>query len=121
MALLLIMLFLVIIIFWGIPYLCFRLAFYAPKPKNGERPDVPLPDNEIYAPYKEQMDAWANDVRQMPHKHYTITSFDGLTLHGNFYEYAPGAPIELMFHGYRGSAIRDLSGGVARCFALNRS
>ena len=121
MPLLLILLAVLVLIFWIIPYICFRIAFYAPKPKNGERPEAPLPNSEVYAPYKEQMDAWAREVRQMPHRHFTITSFDGLTLHGNFYEYAPGAPMELMFHGYRGSAMRDLSGGVARCFALKRS
>ena len=121
MPLLLILVGLGILLILGIPYLCFRLAFYVPKPKNGIHPDVPLPDGEIYEPYREQMEAWAEEVSQMPHEHFTIQSFDGLTLHGNFYEYAPGATIELMFHGYRGSAKRDLSGGVARCFALNRS
>ena len=121
MFLLLTMLFLLILIFWIIPYIFFRITFYAPKPQNGGRPDVPLPDNEVYAPYKEMMDNWVQEVRQMPHRHFTITSFDGLTLHGNYYEYAPGAPTELMFHGYRGSAMRDLSGGVARCFALKRN
>ena len=57
----------------------------------------------------------------MAHKEVSITSFDGLTLYGKFYEYAPGAPIELMFHGYRGSAERDLAGGVQRCFQVGRS
>ena len=42
-------------------------------------------------------------------------------LFGTYYEYAPNAPIEILFHGYRGTAERDLSGGVARCFALGRS
>jgi fermentation-respiration switch protein FrsA (DUF1100 family) len=50
-----------------------------------------------------------------------ITSFDGLVLRGRYYEYAPGAPIELMLHGYRGESERDMSGGVQRCFALGRS
>ena len=57
----------------------------------------------------------------MPHEHFSIRSFDGLTLRGNYYEYAPDAPIELMFHGYRGNAERDLCGGVQRCFALGHS
>ncbi len=48
-------------------------------------------------------------------------SFDGLKLYGKFYEYAPGAPMEIMFHGYRGCAEKDLSGGVQRCFTLKRS
>lgn len=121
MTLVLILLSLGILLFLLITLVLFHIAFYVPKPKNGKHPEVPLPDNEIYQPYKEQMDAWAQEVSRMPHKHFTITSFDGLTLHGNFYEYAPNAPIELMFHGYRGSARRDLSGGVARCFALKRS
>ena len=110
-----------ILLFLAIPMVCFLFAFYVPKPKDGIHQDVPLPDGEIYKPYRKQMEAWAQKVSQMPHEHFTIQSFDGLTLHGNFYEYAPGAPIELMFHGYRGSAKRDLSGGVERCFALKRS
>ena len=57
----------------------------------------------------------------MPHEDFWITSFDGLKLHGKFYEYAPGAPIELMFHGYKGNSDRDLCGGVQRCFKLGRS
>ena len=118
---LLILIFLGILIFVIIPLICFHITFYVPKPKNGIHPEVPLPNNEVYAPYKAMMDGWTQDVLKMPHEHFTITSFDGLELHGNFYEYAPGAPIELMFHGYRGSALRDLSGGVARCFALKRS
>ena len=121
MPFLLILLIFAILLFVGVPLFCFRFAFYVPKPKNGIHQDVPLPDGEIYEPYREQMATWAQEVSRMPHEHYTIQSFDGLTLHGNFYEYAPGAPIELMFHGYRGSAKRDLSGGVARCFALKRS
>ena len=57
----------------------------------------------------------------MPHEEFEITAFDGLKLRAKFYEYAPGAPIELMFHGYRGSAERDLSGGIERCFRVRRS
>ena len=57
----------------------------------------------------------------MPHEDFYITSFDGTKLHGRFYEYTPGAPIELMFHGYRGNGDRDLCGGVQRCRKLGRS
>ena len=57
----------------------------------------------------------------MPQEHLQIVSEDGLVLRGTYYEYAPGAPIELMFHGYRGTAERDLCGGVQRCFRLGHS
>ncbi len=100
-------------------YICFRMAFYAPrKPESGE---FSLPDGKIYEAYREQMTAWAMQVRNMPCEDMEIVSFDGLILRGKFYEYAPDAPIELMFHGYRGKAERDLCGGVQRCFALGRS
>ena len=104
----------------AIAYVCYRMAFYVPPRKAGE-PTKPLPLGEIYAPYLPQMKLWKEEMDNLPHEQLQVTSFDGLTLYGNFYEYAPGAPIELMFHGYRGSAQRDLCGGVQRCFALERS
>jgi fermentation-respiration switch protein FrsA (DUF1100 family) len=44
-----------------------------------------------------------------------------LRLCGKYYEYAPNAPIEIMFPGYRGVAQRDLCGGVQRAFSLGHS
>ena len=104
-----------------ISYLCFRMAFYSP-----DRPAVPsdaidIPEGAVYEEFREDMEKWARDLRAMPHEEMSITSFDGLKLRGKFYEYAPNAPIELMFHGYRGTAERDLSGGVERCFKLGHS
>jgi len=101
-------------------YLCYRRAFYAkPRLPLGDR--IETPEGKIYDPFREHMEKWARETRAMPCENFSITSFDGLTLTGKYYEYAPGAPIELMFHGYRGSAERDLPGGVQRCFHLGRS
>ena len=102
-------------------YICFRIAFYAPLSKRAPAGTVNLPAGSVYGPFRESIEKWAQEVRAMPHEDVSITSFDGLTLWGRFYEYAPGAPIELMFHGYRGSAERDLAGGVQRCFQVGRS
>lgn len=104
-----------------IAYLCYRIAFYVPKRKPKAADVIEIPEGEIYEPYRESMERWTREVRAMPREEMSITSFDGLTLYGNYYEYAPGAPIELMFHGYRGSAERDLPGGVQRCFQVGRS
>lgn len=99
---------------------CFFLVFYsAPRKDPGDRIDIP--DGEIYEVYREQMEAWVRQTRQLPQEDVSIRSFDGLTLRGKYYEYAPGAPIELMIHGYRGSSERDMSGGVQRAFRLGRS
>ena len=101
-------------------YICFRMAFYNPKPK-GPKEEYPTPEGPVYDPFREQMISWIKEARSFPSEDCSITSFDGLTLRGRYYEYAPGAPIELMLHGYRGESERDLSGGVQRCFALKRS
>ena len=104
-----------------IAYICFYMAFFVPRHGPVAPDDYTIPVGEIYEPFRDQMVAWMKEIRAMPHEHFYITSFDGLKLHGRYYEYAPGAPIELMFHGYRGNADRDLCGGVQRCFALKRS
>ena len=101
-------------------YVCYRMAFYsAPRKPQGDQIEIPV--GEIYEVYREPMEKMAREVRAMTHKEVSIQSFDGLTLRGKYYEYAPGAPIELMFHGYRGCAERDLPGGVQRCFKVGRS
>ncbi len=100
---------------------CFFMAFYMPNCQKHPKEEYALPPGEIYKPHRAQMVAWMRHTRALPYKAYTLTSFDGLQLRGKFYEYAPGAPIELMFHGYRGLAERDLCGGVQRCFSLGYS
>lgn len=104
-----------------ISYLCFRMAFYVKEKAILGPNDFPIPDGEIYEPHRPQMVAWMKEVRSLPHREFTIRSHDGLKLYGKYFEFSPDAPIELMFHGYRGNAQRDLSGGVQRCFALKRS
>jgi len=100
-------------------YICFRMAFYADRKPSTE--EYPIPEGEIYEPYRDRMVAWMKETRAMPHEDMQIQSFDRLTLRGTYYECIPGGPIELMFHGYRGNADRDLCGGVQRCFALERN
>ena len=102
-------------------YICFRVVFYASRKEPKVREEYPVPEGKIYEPFREDMVRWIKETRQLPSQEFTITSFDGLKLRGKYYEYAPGATMELMFHGYRGNAERDLSGGVQRCFALGRN
>lgn len=102
-------------------YICFRIAFYVPPRKSVKEYPIETPEGELYEPYRKSMEKWIREARKMPQEMVAIQSFDGLTLRGKYFEYAPGAPIELMFHGYRGNAERDLSGGVQRCFKFGRS
>ena len=111
----------VLVVVLLIAYICFRMAFYAPRKDYVPSDIIEIPEGDIYEVFRASMERWTRQTRAMPHENMTIRSFDGLTLRGKYYEYAPGAPIELMFHGYRGTAERDLSGGVQRCFQLGRS
>ncbi|MBO5725748.1 MAG: hypothetical protein J6S00_01645, partial [Clostridia bacterium] len=111
----------IIAVTFALAYVCFRLAFYVKRSKTVSDDMFEMPGGEIYEPFRESMENWAKETREMPHEEFSITSFDGLKLYGKYYECQKGAPIELMFHGYRGSAQRDLSGGVQRCFTLGRN
>lgn len=104
-----------------IAYVCFRMVFYAPRGNDAPTEEYPIPPGKIYEPHRDKMVGWMKEVRALPCEEMSITSFDGLPLHGKYYEYAPGAIVEIMFHGYRGNAERDLCGGVQRCFKLGHS
>lgn len=102
-----------------ITYWCYRMAFHADR--SAPQEEYPLPKGEIYEPFREKMIQWIKETRAMPHEDVEITSFDGLKLRGRYFEFSPDAPVELMFHGYRGSSEQDLSGGVQRCFKVGHS
>ncbi len=104
-----------------ISYICFRKVFYSPKRKILGADEYEIPPGAIYEPYRDTMVAWMKEQRAMQKEEVEITSFDGLTLRGSYFEHKKGAPIELMFHGYQGNCERDLCGGVQRCFALGRN
>ena len=100
-------------------YVCFFRIFYSPRKKCED--EFPIPDGKAYAERREQLIDWVKGARELPHTDVSITSSDGLKLCGKYYEYKKGAPLEILFHGHRGSAERDLSGGVYRCFELGHN
>lgn len=108
-----------ILITLGISLFCFFRIFYSPRRKKRE--EFPTPKGEIYDPFRPQMIQWIKEIRSIPHTDVSITSHDGLTLRGKYYEHEKGAPVEIMFHGYKGCAEADLCGGVYRCFALGHN
>ena len=101
--------------------ICFLLVFYSPKRKPLGENEFEIPKGEIYEVYREDMIGWTKEIRAMSREDVSITSRDGLTLRGYYYEYSKDAPVEILFHGYRGNAERDLCGAVHRCFNLGRS
>ena len=108
-------------LFFLAAFICFYITFYSSKKQKTVSEEYPLPPGKVYEPYHGIMLEWMKQVRTYPYEEMSITSFDGLILRGKYYECKPGAPIELMFHGYRGTSERDLCGGVQRAFALGRN
>ena len=101
--------------------ICFYMAFYSPSRREPQTDEERLPPGKIYEPYHPRMKEWMAQVADLPHEELTVTSVDGLTLKGKYYEYTPDSPIEILFHGYRGLAERDLCGAVQRCFSVGHS
>ncbi len=98
---------------------CFFKIFFSKRQKPKE--EYPIPPGRAYQAHREQMIEWIKQIRSMPYTDLSITSFDGLTLRGKYYECKKGAPIEILFHGYKGTSERDLCGGVSRCFSLGHN
>ena len=102
-------------------FICFLMVFYSPKRIPLGDDEYEIPEGEIYEVYREDMISWTKQIRAMQHEDVEIKSFDGLTLRGKYYEYKAGAPVEILFHGYKGNAERDLCGAVERAFSVGRN
>lgn len=120
MTILIIVLVLLLLIAVG-AYICFRMAYYAPKRKAPLTEEERFPPGKIYEPYHPRMREWMDQVAAMEYEEFTVTAADGLTLKGKYYELTPDSPVEILFHGYRGLAERDLCGAVQRCFSVGHS
>lgn len=100
---------------------CFFLVFYSTQKSRIDKDEYPLPPGDEYIPYHPKIIEWLKSMRATECREVSVKSYDGLTLRGRYFEHHKGAPIEVLFHGYRGSSERDMAGGVARCFALGRN
>lgn len=66
-----------------------------------------LPDTEQYAPHREAMTQMVRTVLALPYEDVWIRSDDG-----QYYAGRPGAPVQIMMHGYKSGAERDFCGGA---------
>lgn len=111
----------IILLVLTISFVCFYVAFYVTKKVKIKTSEFSLPEGDDFEKYSDLIKSWHDEVIKLPYEEVTIKTFDGKTLYGKYYEYNKNGPIEIMFHGYRGSADRDLCGGIQRAFALKRN
>lgn len=101
----------VILLLLLIAQFTYRIAFHSPKHKRPS-PYAPMRGRQ-YEAVADKMIAATKKMESIPFEAVQIQSDDGLRLHGRYYHVRDGAPLMIIFHGYRSSALRDSSGGHA--------
>ena len=100
-----------IIAFLVLVYYVYRVAFYSRK--KGQDDIYAIPSGDQYEPHKEEMIELIKTLEKREYEDVYITSYDGLKLHGRYYHYKDGAPLNIGFHGYRATALRDFCVGAS--------
>jgi len=96
-------------------WIIYDMAFAAKRSRHPAPDEMPPKDDEQYAPYGRMLRENVRRLDAVPYESVEITSFDGLRLRGRFYDAGKSAPVAILFHGYRSTALRDASGGAPYC------
>lgn len=98
----------------GAAYGIYRLGFY-----HVSAPEAPTSKEVMDAlPYRREMVRDAAALAKAPCEVVQITADDGTRLSARYYHHRDGAPVALIFHGYKGFARRDGMGGYTLCKQL---
>lgn len=91
-------------------YFTYRMTFYN---KNKENFDVYCTVNKTPPPpHAELSRSLIDRIVKEPFEAVTITARDGKRLTAKYYHKKDGAPLDVMFHGYKSGALHDFSGGA---------
>ena len=106
-----------------VSYICYYKTFYSPsnREKRNDTQNVLKKVEFIFEAYGDQLINWRKEVEAIPHEDIFIDAFDGTKLHAKYYRTKDGAPIEILFHGYRGSADRDMNAAIKRAIENDRN
>ncbi|MBE6765224.1 MAG: alpha/beta hydrolase [Ruminococcaceae bacterium] len=88
----------------------YKTAFYISPRKKFE--PFTLPDDEQYRSAKAVISELMTELEAIDFEQVFIKTFDGKKLAARYYHVRDGAPLQIQFHGYRGSALRDFCGGA---------
>lgn len=97
--------------FMGILAYCYEFAFHRDEKRVSKEKQPP--EGEQYEPYRDVIIKGAENILDAPYEKVTITSRDGITLAGRYYHTADGAPVSIVFHGYRSNIGSDCNGGYS--------
>lgn len=106
----------VFLIILVISAVCYKITFYSPEKNQNDHYNIP--DLEQYKVYKDVVYSGISGLEKLPYEKVTAVSDDGLVLAGKYYHNSPDSPFAICCHGYRGTGVRDFSGGVNYLLSL---
>ena len=92
-----------------IAWYSYRTAFYSPEKRKED--DYAIPKGAQYEKERQRMLSLIRQMDEIPYEAVTIPAQDGTKLAARYYHVRDGAPLQIQFHGYRGTAVRDFCGG----------
>lgn len=114
-----IILFLLFALILGIAYYAYRMAFYMPKRPKDEM--YRLPPGMTEENMGEAIEKSLKEMLARPFEGVTVTACDNRKLFARYYHVADGAPIHILFHGYKSSPFIDCSGGTYLAMKLGHN
>ncbi len=108
-----------VILFFSVLYYIYRRTFYVPRVDDNFHYDLSF--IRASDEKKEEMLGMIRELAAIPYERVSIRSHDGLLLSARYYHVCDGAPVQIQCHGYRGSALRDFSGGARLARALGHN
>ncbi len=104
--------------FFVLLYVLYRLAFRglkAPRdPYGGLTP-------QAYGGNGARIRAMIDNIVSKEAQRLSITARDGTRLYASYYHTSDHAPLQILCHGYRSSAMRDMCGGAAEALGIGHN
>ena len=87
---------------------CYKMAFYS---LNEQEQDIyVIPPGKQYEAVADEILNTIHEVDGLPFELVSTKAHDGITLMGRYYHFSDGAPLQILFHGYRGCGVREFAG-----------
>ena len=100
-------------------FICYYIVFFSPHRGAGDH--HALPAGVQYEKHKERMLGYIDDFLKLDCEKLEILSYDGKILRGRYYHVNDNAGVDICFHGYRGTGIRDFCGGSRIAMGMGRN
>ena len=102
-----------------IAYLTYKIAFFSDR-KRGN--DAYLQKNiENCGEYKGVFEELFSELEKRPYESVSLNSYDGLRLFAKYYHMKDGAPLHILFHGYRSRGELDMVGAAHECLSISHN